>query len=95
MNEKEIRLTSGWIALPVMILCLVAMVAGFIANAALSHGAMLGIVGVALGSAALGWLVSLAGFIVVNLNAGFARNPMLKNGKMASNFREWSYQQPF
>lgn len=69
MNDKPIRIGSGWTMLPVTIFALPALVLGFIANANLTHDSVMAFA-IGAGIILLGvcWVISLAGYFIVNPN---------------------------
>ncbi len=68
MNDKPLRLNSGWTVLSIASIALPAIIGGFVANAIFNHSAAPILVGILLVLAGVAWLVSLAGFVIVNPN---------------------------
>lgn len=68
MKDKSIQIGSGWTVLPVSLLIPPMLVAGFIVNASFNRGFALVAIGALLVLAGICWLISLAGYFVVNPN---------------------------
>ena len=68
MKDKPIQVISGWKVLPVTLAVGPALVLGFVMNASLNRGTSLVAVGALLAVGFVGWLVSLAGYFIVNPN---------------------------
>lgn len=70
MKDKPLHLGSGWTVLPFTLLAPPLLLAGFIANASSNRDFTLVAIGAAIVCAGIAWLISLAGYIVVNPNEG-------------------------
>lgn len=69
MNDKPIRVGSGWTMLPLTLIAPPALVLGFIANAALTREPATAVpIGAGIVLLGIGWLISLAGYFIVNPN---------------------------
>ena len=69
MNDKPIRIGSGWTMLPVTIFALPALILGFNPNANLTHDSVMAFaIGVGIILLGVCWVISLAGYFIVNPN---------------------------
>lgn len=68
MNDKPIRLMSGWAVLPISLLLIPILAGGFIANGIWGDGAAFAITLVTLIVVSVAWFVSMFGYIVINPN---------------------------